>query len=326
MLISDRIYGPQEIDEPIILELLASPFLERLKGVDQYGHFEAFFSGTASSRYDHSLGVFFLLRRYGASLAEQVSGLVHDVSHTVFSHCIDYLDGGDQKDQSYQDTSLSTFLAQSDLPAILNKYGYALEYILDDHNFPLKEQSLPDLCADRIDYSLRDANKFIGLTPTEIQNILADLSVADGRWIFKNQASAKNYAQIFFEVNQNYYCGLPSAVMLNSVGNYLNYALSKKYIRPDDLYTTDQAVLKKINNFLAVDPALEKLFQRLDNKVSYVNNPADYDFLVFCKSRVVDPLFYDAGVVRRLSEADPVWKLTLAAERPPKKYFLKFSS
>lgn len=327
MIYLDRVYGQQEIDEPIILELLASPVLERLKGVDQYGYFEAYFSGTASSRFDHSVGVYLLLKKYGASLTEQIAGLIHDVSHTVFSHCIDYaLDGGDQKGQSHQDNSFSFFLKKSDLPAILKKYGFDLDYILDDRNFPLKERALPDLCADRLDYSLRDALKFIGLTPEEAQKILNGLLVENGFWVFKNQTLAEDYAQLFLTLNQNYYCGLPSAVMLHGVGDYLNYALEKNYILPADLYTTDQAVLKKIEKFFSMDVHLHLLFDRLNNKIGVKNDAAAYDFRVFCKSRAVDPLFKDSQGLRRLSETDPGWKKILTEELKPKEYFLKFEA
>jgi HD superfamily phosphohydrolase len=325
MIYHDRVYGPQEITEPIVLELLASPVLERLKGVDQYGYFEAYFSGTASSRYDHSVGVYLLLKKYGAPLTEQIAGLIHDVSHTVFSHCIDYaLTGGDQKGQSHQDSSFPSFLKESNLLLIFEKYGFNLDYILNDENFPLKEQPLPDLCADRLDYSLRDAMKFTGLTPEKVKNILDDLRVENGQWFFINQTAAEDYARLFLNLNRNYYCGLPSAMMLHGVGDYLNYALEKNYILPSDLYTTDQTVLKKIEKFWIDDDRLRPLFDRLNNKVAAKNDPVDYDDQVFCKSRAVDPLFKDGSTLERLSEVSPEWKKILVEELRPKEYFLKF--
>jgi len=327
VLYSDRVYGQQEITEPIILELLSSPTLTRLKGVDQYGYFETYFSGTASSRFDHSVGVYLLLKQYGAPLAEQIAGLIHDVSHTVFSHCIDYaLVGGNQKEQSYQDNSFASFLKGTELPSIMKKYNFDLDYILDDKNFPLKEATLPDLCADRIDYSLRDALKFIGLASLEVQAILNSLMVENGRWLFQTRAAAQKYAQLFLNLNQNYYCGLTSAIVMHSVGDYLKYALEKKYILPPDLYTTDQAVLKKIAEFFKTDAHLRLLFNRFGSKVAVKNDPASYDFQVFCKSRIVDPLFQDGAKVRRLSEADSDWQKTVRAELKPKEYFLKFAA
>ena len=50
----------------------------------------------------------------------------------------------------------------SEIPNILERYGFNLDYILDDKNFPLKERSLPDLCADRIDYAFNADGGAVG--------------------------------------------------------------------------------------------------------------------------------------------------------------------
>jgi len=161
MKYTDRVYGDFEIEEPVILELINSKTLQRLKGIDQSGYFEPYFPGTAHSRFEHSIGVYLLLKMYGASLEEQIAGLIHDISHSAFSHCIDYvLDAGSEKEQTHQDNVFDEFVRKSEVPGIFKKSNLDLEYILNDKNFPLKEKDLPNLCADRIDYSLRTAIVF----------------------------------------------------------------------------------------------------------------------------------------------------------------------
>ena len=155
----DRVYGNFEINEPVILELINSKALQRLKEIDQSGYFEPYVpKGSAYSRFEHSIGVYLLLKMYGSPIEEQIAGLIHDVSHSAFSHCIDYvLDAGSQKKQNHQDNVFDDFVKKSDIPVILKKHNLDLAYILEDLNFPLKERDLPDLCADRIDYSLKDS-------------------------------------------------------------------------------------------------------------------------------------------------------------------------
>ncbi len=326
MIYSDRVYGDQEITEPIILELLNSTAVVRLKGVDQYGYFKAFFPNAACSRFDHSVGVYLLLKKFNAPLLEQVAGLIHDVSHSVFSHCIDYaMKTGDGGKQDHQDNIFSAYLQTTDIPEILKKYNLDLNYILNDRNFPLKERSLPDLCADRIDYSFRDAIKFMGLKDEEIKSILADLEIVDNNWVFKTPASAQKYADIFLTLNRNYYAGLPSAIMLKTTGDYLGYALEKNYINNQDIYSTDQAVLDKIAKYQARDEKLRLLWNRMNNKLAVKNNPDDYDIKSVCKSRLVDPLCRVGAAIKRLSEINPAWPAILAAEIAPKVYYLKFT-
>jgi len=322
MKIKDRIYGEVEITEPVLLEIINSPALQRLKGVSQFGYFEPFFPGTSYSRFEHSVGVCLLLRKYGASLEEQIAGLIHDVSHSAFSHCIDYvLKEGSGKKHDHQDNIFNNYILATDIPDIIKKYEFELKHILDDKRHPLKEQELPGLCADRIDYSLRNACVFT--KNTDINYYLDNLIIENNNWIFKNFESAKKYSVLFSSLDY-YNCGLPSATMFLSVGDYLKHALSKEYISLNDLYTTDQEVLLKIGKYHTKDEHLKLLFDRMNNKIGCKNNPNDFDSEVFCKSRVVDPLSKNKGKIIHVSEIDSEWRIVLEKESEPKKYFLKF--
>ena len=112
--------------------------------------------------------------------------------------------------------------------------------------------------------------------------------------------------------------------MFRTVGDYLKYALQKQYISESDFYTTDKEVLAKAGRFLEKDEKLRMFFARMNNKIKITNNPDNFDASVFCKSRVVDPLFKSNGPPKRLSEAYPAWGGIIERESKPKQYFLKF--
>jgi hypothetical protein len=322
MTYSDHLYGEQEITEPIILELIGSPTLERLKGVSQH----AFLSRDLEfSRFEHSLGVYFLLHRYQAPIEEQAAGLIHDVSHAAFSHCIDYVipEGSGEK-QSYQDQIFSDFVRHSTIPGIFKKYDFDINYILNDTNFPLKEKKLPDLCADRLDYSLRLALSAKQLDQQEVNGLLNGLIAKNGIWFFKNISLARRYANLFSDLNRKFYSHPLAAAIYARVGAYLRYALGKKYISYDDLYTTENAVLKEIAAFHETDETARRLFDEMNNKTGFSLNPDSYDARICLKSRAVDPYFKYGTELKRLSEIDPAWKKTLAEELRPKEYFIKF--
>ena len=97
------VYGSCIIKEPILLDLLENDMVQRLKGINQYGTRGYVKVMTEYTRYQHSVGVMMLLRLFGASLQEQVAGLLHDVSHTVFSHVSDYLFTPEDLSNAYQD-------------------------------------------------------------------------------------------------------------------------------------------------------------------------------------------------------------------------------
>lgn len=326
MLISDRVYGEINITEPIILELLSSPFLKRLAGIDQCGYTKPFRSDDQIiNRLEHSIGVYWLLKKYGAPLTEQVAGLIHDISHSVFSHSIDYvLEDGNGKEQNHQDNIFENFARNSDIPKILKKYGLDLDYILDDKNFPLKETSLPDLCADRIDYSLRTAIAYGVISLVDIQEILNNLTIKNKVWIFKDLRGAERYANLFRFLNTEYYTSALSGVMHNAIGDYLRYALEHNYLEESDLYTTDQEVLNKAAIHHKNDQKLAQLFNCANNKIDFKDDPLDCDKEIYLKSRLVDPLFLDDDKISRLSEAAPEWGEIIKKESGYRTIYLKF--
>ncbi|MFA6159584.1 MAG: HD domain-containing protein [Parcubacteria group bacterium] len=321
----DRIYGEFEISEPVILEIIQSPEMQRLKGVDNGGYLEPYFPKTKRNRFDHSIGVYLLLKKYRASLEEQIAGLIHDVSHPVFSHAGDYyFSNGSAENQSHQDNSFEKYVRKSDLPKIFKKYNIDLEYILNDENFPIKENNLPDICADRIDYSLREILIFKIGEKEDVDYLLNNLEIKDGRWIFYDFKCAKKYANYFRMLNKIYWCDLPSALMFMTVRDYMRYSLEKKYINLFDLYTTDGEVLSKISYYLNRDERLRYLFDRMNNKIKVKNDSEDFQERIVCKSRVIDPLCYHDGRIQRVSDINLEWKEVIREEIKPKEYFLKF--
>ena len=326
MVYKDIVYGKLEFSEPVILDLINSNVLQRLKDIDQIGYFHHYFPNLETfSRLEHSLGVFALLRKSNALIEEQIAGLIHDVSHAVFSHCIDYvLDSGSEKNHSHQDDIFEEFVRKSEIPDILERYGIDTNFILDKHNFPLLEKELPDLCADRLDYSLRNGIHYKEIDIDKINYFLKNLYVDERKWIFKDFESAKKFAEYFLKMNNIYYSDLSSAKMFRTVGDTLKHALEKEYITKKDLYTTDKQVLDKVKKYLDKDKKLKILFDRMDGKIKIENNPNNYDVKVFCKSRIVDPLCHYNGRILRVSDIEKSWQEVIRKESQPKEYFLKF--
>lgn len=136
-------------------------------------------------------------------MEEQIAGLIHDLSHGTFSHCLDYVfDEGDQKAQSHQDNIFDDFVKKTDIPQILEKYGISLDTVLDDTRHPLKENNLPDLCADRIDYSLRT---FFHFDKHPVDDIIAHMKAKDNVRYFDTFEAAKRFAVMFKRINDVYF-------------------------------------------------------------------------------------------------------------------------
>lgn len=157
VVINDIVYGERDITDPVILELLETPSVLRLQNISQFGVPDQYNHKKGYMRYDHSVGVMLLLRMLGAPLEEQVSGLLHDASVLAFSHVTDWIFGkGRSGDEGYHDSIHQEFIGETEIPGILMKHGLPVDRVLDEHNYKLLEKEIPELCADRVDYSLRE--------------------------------------------------------------------------------------------------------------------------------------------------------------------------
>jgi hypothetical protein len=327
MNISDILYGEHTVDEPVVADLLASPAVVRLGGVDQGGYMRVHFAGAEHTRLEHSIGVFLLLRSFGASLEEQVAGLLHDVSHTVFSHCADYAFAkGSEKRQDFQDNNHRGYVLESDIPVILARHGFDVERILDERIFPLLETELPDICADRIDYMLRMAVLGKAATVDEARQLLKTLAVSDQAWIFNGHENARRFAELFAFVNHTHMSGFISAVMLRTVGDALARAVDLGVVSRQDLFSTDDYVLSLMRDAARQDETMNMLWRRMNREVPVLPDFSQCpETTAYLKSRMVDPLFKNAGGrAARLSSIEPEWGQRVARESKPKIYGLRF--
>ncbi|RYP12030.1 hypothetical protein DL765_007509 [Monosporascus sp. GIB2] len=174
VVIDDKIYGKHVISEPVLVELLQSPALSRLAGVHQHGVSGLLGLTPKVTRLEHSVGAFLLVRLVGAGLGEQVAALLHDISHTAMSHVVDFA-LSEPGEASFHEVHKARFVRTTEIPAILTRHGFRDLKPLEEELYPLVEMPSPHLCADRLDYALRDTVSFGHVRLEDAQRILASL-------------------------------------------------------------------------------------------------------------------------------------------------------
>jgi len=322
MQVSDSLYGSFEITEPVLIELLQTPTLTRLKGVDMGGFETPWVQRESISRYTHSVGVFLLLRRYRASIKEQIAGLLHDISHTAFSHSIDYaLNKKSQEQQDYQDNRYERIFKESEIPTILKKYGFNPDDFLKLEQYELLETELPNLCADRLDYSLRQmiqySHMFSRFTHENVQIYLEDLQTDGKVWYFTDKDVAYQYTLDFAYLSDNCFAGLPSAKMFATTGDCIAYAVENNILTEESLHATDADILNRLADAAKYDSTLNKFWQRMNGKALFIQEPP-FTHVIKCKSRKVDPFIKIDNSFARVSDLFTDWKERLAEEQKPK--------
>lgn len=302
MIVNDIAYGKIEIKNKLIIELINSKALQRLKGIQQHGGWKYILPDDPVTRLDHCIGVFHLLRHFGTSLEEQAAGLIHDVPHTAFSHVIDYV-YGQRETMEHHESLHEKVVMNSELPEILKSHGMNVEGMLDHQNFPLLEKSIPNLCCDRLDYFFRDAVYFGVCTKGDVNAFLANLVVKDNEIMCKDASLAKGMSLAFLQCSRVWWASPLQAAVYELLAMAIKAGLQKSIISEDDLMLTDDIVYKKLKGSGDIDILTKLSLVKPGLKVE--DNPKGYDFFTKTKARHIDPKTLVNGDVKRVSEIFP---------------------
>lgn len=296
---TDKIYGTFTVEEPVIEELILSEPLQRLKDVNQYGASFYRFPHLNTNRFEHSVGAYYILRRLGASVEEQVVGLLHDAPHTAFSHVSDIV--FEDASQTFHEKFHEQIIFASEIPRILKKHGLSVWNLLGKKKYRLAERDLPDLCADRIDYFFRDCVTDKQLDLPDARAILDDMTVVDGEIVFQSVDLAKQFAITYRGANEKLWAHPLQSALYYLLASAMKLSLEESIISFDDLFTTDKIVYDKMRK--GGNKEVSKLLEDMEH-ISIKEDDADYDYHVKPKIRVVDPWVLGASGRKRLSELD----------------------
>lgn len=241
---ADRVYGDAVIDDPGILTVIACPTFQRLKKIKQAGPSALAYAFKTVTRYEHSLGVYVLLEKLGAGPIERLAGLLHDISHTAFSHAVDFIIASEEQDHHEELKPL--FLNRPDLATALAAMGRRPEEFYDDSVFPLLERPIPWLCADRLDYFLRDGLACGVLNSNDAARILASLVVVDQTIGFSDAPVAELARARFAEMNRDWWASATEGFIYNEFAAALEAAFQSGVLRKDDLLNDDEFVLERL--------------------------------------------------------------------------------
>jgi HD superfamily phosphohydrolase len=242
MKVEDEIYGQFEV-APVLEELINSAPVQRLKNVHQGGAIFLVNPAIKHTRYEHSIGVLFLVKYFGGGIEEQIAALLHDVSHTAFSHVADYVFENGNED--YHETIFNEVINRSEIPNILNKYGFDMA-TLTRNDYTILERELPDLCADRVDYTLRDLYHAKLIDKADVQKFLKELSVQGGYMVVKSEKAGNWIKEQFQRLNDAYF-KKPEHIYANlQLAQLIKDALDKKLLQKSDLLCDDFEVLHKL--------------------------------------------------------------------------------
>ncbi|WP_285400479.1 HD domain-containing protein [Lysinibacillus sp. fls2-241-R2A-57] len=311
MIISDDIYGQFELDD-VLEELLSSKPMQRLKGIHQGGASYLVNSQWNVTRYEHSVGVMLLIKQLGGSLEEQVVGLLHDVSHTAFSHVIDFV--LENKAEDYHEEIFMDVIRESEIPIILKKYNYDYEQLFfNTSKWTLLEQSAPDLCADRVDYTLRDMYAYGQASLEDIQKFLNDIIIYQGKMCLQSIEIAEWFVKTYYQEVLDFFMDPLNIYANDKLAQTLKLSLEKKILTLDDFLKEDNELIEQMKS--SNDTQIQSLLKQLHPCVKVRVNHTEFDIHQKNKARLIDPLLkIDNKLLKSSDLSEVVNKMNAAAK------------
>jgi len=106
------------------------------------------------SSLDHSVAVALIVWHFTKDKKQTLAGLLHDIATPAFKHCIDFMNGDHEKQESTEELTTKIIRDSKEIMSLLRRDGIKLEEVSDYHIYPIADNDTPRLAADRLEYTL----------------------------------------------------------------------------------------------------------------------------------------------------------------------------
>ena len=165
-IINDPVYGFITIDDELVFSIIAHPYYQRLRRIQQMAMAHLVYPGAVHTRLHHSLGAYHLmcmalqeLCRKGVDItpAEQqgakIAILLHDVGHGPYSHALEQVLA-----EGIHHEKISLLIIEEMNRTFEGKLQIALDIFIGNYPKPFLHQLVSgQLDVDRMDYLTRDS-------------------------------------------------------------------------------------------------------------------------------------------------------------------------
>lgn len=196
-IINDPVFGFINIPKGLLYDIVRHPLLQRLTRIKQVGLSSVVYPGAQHTRFQHSLGAFYLMSEAITQLtskgnfifdseaeAVQAAILLHDIGHGPFSHVLE-----DTIVQGVSHEEISLMLMERMNKEMNGQLSLAIQIFKDEYPKRFLHQPVSgQLDMDRLDYLRRDSF-YTGVTEGNIGSarIIKMLDVADDRLVIESK-------------------------------------------------------------------------------------------------------------------------------------------
>lgn len=284
-----------------LLEYIDTPEMERISKISMScgtDYSKCFNIKYWYSNLDHSVGVALIIWNFTHDKKQTLAGLFHDIATPVFKHCIDFMNGDSENQESTEERTTEIIKNSKEIMTLLNRDNIKLEEVDDYKIYPIADNNTPKLSADRFEYTFSSGLTFFRVWELDkIKKMYENITVTkneDGidELCFKDKAICEEYIDIISKLWPEWVSDNDRTVMqfLADMCASMNHS---GFLTIDDLYQlSEKEVISKILN--CEDDYLKECFKNFQNAtIAYrsLEIPKDKYFTnVKSKTRYVVPL------------------------------------
>lgn len=248
-----KILSP-EIPE-FLEEYIDVPEMDRIATISMFcgkDYADAFGVKYFISNLDHSVGVALIIWNFTHDKKQTIAGLYHDIATPVFKHCIDFMNGDSEKQESTEEKTLEIIKGSKDIMALLNRDKIRVEEIADYKIYPIADNDTPRLSADRFEYHFT-----CGLSLSPVFTIAEIRAIYQNVKVLKNEDGVLELGFKSKDVCESYikkasmlwplWANEKNNVFMNFLGDICKAMSEKNLLSVDDLYKLSECeIIEKI--------------------------------------------------------------------------------
>ncbi len=252
-----NILCPRDDWPPFLDKYLKLPVLQRLAGVGLLCGTDwtpLYKNRFYYSRLDHSKGVALIVWHFTHDKKQCLAGLFHDLSTPLFSHVADFRKGDALTQSATEESNAAIIKNDEALCRLLALDGLTPHQVCDYHIYPVADNEIPQLSADRLEYMFPSGMALDGSwTMEEIRRCYNDLT------ILKNEEGRDELGFRSLEVAELYcehFCMIGHILQLNEnkltlqlLGQIMNMAEKAGLLSESDFMTlSEREVMERLDD------------------------------------------------------------------------------
>ncbi len=231
-----------------LLKYLATPEMQRLIGISTtcgLDHTSLYSYPFFHHTFEHSLGVALIVWNFTHDKKQTLAGLFHDIASPAFKHSIDFMNGDSETQESTEDRTAQIIRDSRAITRQLKKDGILPSEVSDYHLYPIADNDVPGLAADRLEYTLSN-----GLFLYNVWNLDQVKTFYHDLTILKNESDldelgfqTPEIAAEFTKLNLplfSVYCGDKSRANMQFIADIIKSMINSGYLTTDDLYVMSE--------------------------------------------------------------------------------------